>query len=175
MPHLVAAQAMQALAQRVDGIMAPGASHSYLRFLQGGEQMAVLAAPADAAHEGAAGTEAAGAIEPKAEPHLPNGDWSDEEAPLLAAGLAWLRGSSEATWQPFQTEVTRLTDSGHAQAVANVSQYLYGLVRADAIEAALRPVLSAAHAKLGVEPVEPDEEPEPAPAPEAEPTSSPSS
>jgi len=112
MPHLVAAQAMQALAQRVDGIMAPGASHSYLRFLQGGEQVAVLAAPA-----GAAGTETAGAMEPEAEPHLPNGDWSDEEAPLLAAGLAWLRGSSGATWQPFQTEATRLTDSGHAQGI----------------------------------------------------------
>ena len=141
MPHLVAAQAMQTLAQRVHGIMAPGESHSYLRFLQGSEQTAVLAA---AAHEGVV---AAGA-EPNTEPQLPNGDWSREETPLLAVGLTWLRGSSEESWQSFQTEATRLTDSGQAQAVANVSQYLYGLLRADAVEAALRPVLNAAHAKL---------------------------
>lgn len=168
MPHLVAAQAMQALAQRVKGIMAPGESHSYLRFLQGSEQTAVLAAPAGVPHEG---TGAAGAPEPQAETQLPNGDWSGEEAPLLAAGLAWLRGSSEATWQSFQAEAARLTESGHAQAAANVSQYLYGLVRADAVEAALRPLLDAAHAKLGAKPAEPEEVPEPEPEPTSFPRS----
>ena len=186
MPHLVAAQAMQALAQRVDGIMAPGESHSYLRFLQGSEQTAVLAAPIAVPNEGTTATEgieAAGAPESKAEPQLPNGDWSGEEAPLLAAGLTWLRGSNEATWQLFQIGAAHLTASGHAQAVANVSQYLYGLVRVDAVEAALRPVLDAAHAKLGMEPAEPEEAPqpvaeaiaEPTADGEAEPTSSPSS
>ena len=183
MPHLVAAQAMQALAQRVDGIMAPGESHSYLRFLQGAEQTAVLAAPDAVPHPGtpgAEGTETAGAPAAKAEPQLPNGDWSLAETPLLAAGLAWLRGSSESTWQPFQAEAARLTASGHAQAVANVSQYLYGLVRADAVETALRPVLNVAHTALGVEPEdapqpEAETKAQPASEVEAEPTSSPSS
>jgi hypothetical protein len=234
MPHLVAAQAIQALAQRIDGIMAPGESHSYLRFLQGSEQTAVLASPAGRSsspfgvggetaglspagrilagrdegpasptaaalgHEGidcgtvqtdpvpqasptdalsARGTGRAGSREPAATkqsapvetgagaetaqtegpaaepgPQPPSGDWSESETPLLEAGLAWLRASSEESWEPFLSEAARLTENGHAQEVANVSQYLYGLVRADAVEAALRPVLNAAHARLGAEP-----------------------
>ena len=147
MPHLVAAQAMQALAQRIDGIRAPGESHSYLRFLQGGEQTAILAAPATAPREAA---DAAGP-QPVAEQALPGGDWSVAETGLLRLGLTWLRGSSEETYQAFQAEATRLTAAEHAQEVANVCQYLYGLIREDAVEAALRPLLNAAHAKLGVE------------------------
>jgi hypothetical protein len=173
MPHLVAAQSLQALAQRVDGIMAPGESHSFLRFLQGSKQTAVLAALGPAAQpaggetgEAAASAESAALVPHIPAPHVPDGDWSDDEAPLLASGLAWLRGSSEASWEPFRAEAARLTENGLAQEVANVSQYLYGLVRADAVEAALRPVLNVAHAKLGAVA---------AAEPEPEPTSSPSS
>jgi hypothetical protein len=145
MPRLVAAKAIQALAQRIDGIQAPGASHSYLRFLQGTQQTAVLAAPVrttDAATESVA---------------LPAGDWSPEESQLLEAGLNWLRASNEETWKAFQSEGARLNNAGQAQAVANVSQYLYGLVRAEPVERALRTLLDEAHAKLsGEEPEEID-------------------
>ncbi len=137
MPSLVAAQAMQALAKRIDGIRAPGESHSYLRFLQGTQQKAVLAAPV-----GAEGSE------PGSTAMLPAGDWSPDEARLLPLGLTWLRSSSEATWGPFQTEATRMNEEGQPRAVANVSQYLYGLVQADPVEKALRPLLDASHNKV---------------------------
>ena len=137
MPGLVAAQAMQSLAKRIDGIRASGDSQSYLRFLQGTQQKAVLGAPA-----GGAGGEATPAA------MLPAGDWSADEARLLALGLTWLRNSSEETWAPFQTEATRMNGDGQQQAVANVCQYLYGLVEAMPVEKALRPLLDAAHEKV---------------------------
>ena len=129
LPTLVAAQVLQALAQRIDGIKSVGESHSYLRFLQGTQETAALAA-----------------TEPPT-----NGDWSPDEARLLAAGLTWLRASSEETWTPFRDEATRMTNGDQAQAVANVCQYLYGLVQAEPVELALRPLLHAAHQKLAVE------------------------
>jgi hypothetical protein len=140
MPRLIAAQAMQALAQRVDGISAPGESRSYLRFNQGTQQTAVLAAPQPQTEGEAAVSES-----------LPAGDWSEDEARLLVLGLAWLRGSNEITWKPFVAEAERMNAEGQVYAVAGVCQYLYGLVQADPVEAALRPLLNAAHEKMGTE------------------------
>jgi hypothetical protein len=138
MPRLVAAQAIQAMAQRIDGIRSPGESQSYLRFVQGTQQTAVLAEPVSSPDGESAKSDA-----------LPAGDWSADEARLLRIGLTWLRSSNEQTWTPFQTEAEWMNGEGQVYAVAGVCQYLYGLVQADPVEKALRPLLNAAHAKMG--------------------------
>jgi hypothetical protein len=148
MPRLVSAQALQSLAQRVDGIRAPGESQSYLRFVQGTQQTAILAAP-QGQTEGAAAESTM----------LPAGDWSDDEARLLKLGLAWLRGSNEETWKPFAAEGERMNAEGQVYAVASVCQYLYGLTQADPVEAALRPLLNAAHEKMSDDETEAAETP----------------
>ncbi len=132
LPRLVAAQALQALAQKVDGIEAPGESQSYLRFLQG-------------TMDGAAAL----VVKLDTEATTPNGAWAEDEARLLELGKAWLRDSNAETWRPFHDETIRMTEGGQARAVANVCQYLYGLVQAQPVEMALHPVLDAAHQKLG--------------------------
>jgi hypothetical protein len=129
---LLAAQALMALAQHIESIEAPGASQSYLRFLEGSQDGVRALA-----------TEHAPAGVPRP------GDWSADESPLLDLGLAWLRASSETTWDPFHAEATRMIEAGQAQAAANVCQYLYGTMQAEPVELALRPLLDTAHEKLG--------------------------
>jgi len=152
-PSLLAAQALKSVAERVESIMATGASHSYLRFLQGTEQSAGSSPDATGAR---VDTYSQGPVElPQAVPDAAyvgaeplGGDWNADERRLLDLGLTWLRGSTESTWQPFRDEATRMTEGGQSHEVANVCQYLYGLTQAGPVEMALRPVLDAAHAKL---------------------------
>ncbi|MBI5876061.1 MAG: hypothetical protein HZB53_00300 [Chloroflexi bacterium] len=125
LPSLLAAQGLQYLAHRIDDIAATGSSHSYLRFLQGSQDgVKVLVSEIEGGH------------------------WSPEEDALRKLGLAWLKNSNAETWDVFQKAATDDTAGGHARAVANVCQYLYGAVQQAAVEQALRPVLDAAHTKL---------------------------
>jgi hypothetical protein len=157
-PSLLAARALQSLAGHVESIRAPGESHSYLRYLQGVEQGAGSSpdAPSDRVDVYSQGAiELPQNVTDSAEigDEPVGGDWSPDERRLLDLGITWLRGSSESTWQPFRDEAARMSESGQAQAVANVCQYIYGLTQAGPVEAALRPVLDAAHARLsGAEP-----------------------
>lgn len=150
-PGLLAAQALQALAHRVDDISAKGESRSYLRFLQGTQDGARALVS-----------------------EIEGGLWSDDEADLRRAGLAWLKNSNEQSYDAFRSAAEALMGSGKAQVVAEVCQYLYGTVQQEAVEKALRPLVDAAHnilrmeAEAAEEPVPPSEAAEqPVPAADA--------
>lgn len=152
-PSLVAAQTLQSLAQHVESIMAPGESHSYLRFLQGVMQSAgsspdALGTRVDLLSQGPLELPPERADDVIVGDQPLGGDWTEDERRLLDLGLQWIRNSTESTWTPLRDEAMRMTESGHAQEVANVCQYVYGLTQAGPVEMALRPVLDAAHQKL---------------------------